>query len=383
MNIKQPTKINSTAVDATTQPIVLANNIGGYLSSAPNKAGGMMGGGGMPSGAMPSGMTPPSARGRDNVTDAGVYFGKAPAAIVDPKAAVRYLKANATTIPGNTERIVSTGSSAGGALSVLLGASGGSDLYKEELTAIGAAHTSGTIYAAAGYCPITDLEHADPAYEWCFGTSHNDSLTIDTSVSHDLAAQFPDYFNSLKLKNNQGTELTTDNLAEHILSTHIRPAARRYLYRLSEEEKQTYLTENAWVDGEFTWEDYISHLTRKKNAPAFDLSSGENILFGNQNTNARHFTEYSQGGAVEQEVQKAVTQLNPMPFIMNRNPDRAKQWFLRVGTKDTDTSFSVVSNLDSAISSIGDKVDTAFYWDQGHGANDDPDAFVQWVKSMA
>ena len=154
MNIKQPTSVNGKEVDASEAPIVFAMNIGGYTSSAVNaeQPGGIPGGGMPPGGGAPpagaggvesgsgaqmsagkhidlgdyalaSGLVVvnPGARGRDNVNADGVYFGKAPAAIVDLKAAVRYLKANSGVVPGNTDRIVSSGSSAGGALSVLLG----------------------------------------------------------------------------------------------------------------------------------------------------------------------------------------------------------------------------------------------------------------------
>ena len=418
MNIKQPTSVNGKEVDASGAPIVFAMNIGGYTSSAVNaeQPGGMPGGGMPPGGGAPpagaggdesgsgvqmsagkhidlgdyalaSGLVVvnPGARGRDNVNADGVYFGKAPAAIVDLKAAVRYLKANSGVVPGNTDRIVSSGSSAGGALSVLLGASGGSDLYQKDLVALGAADASDVIYAVAGYCPITDLENADAAYEWCFGDATNETVSVNATVSEELRARFPQYMERLGLKDDQGRKLTADNLAEHMLSVHLRPSAKRYLDGLSDEDRAAYVAQNPWVEGDFTWEQFIDHTGRGKGAPAFDaldLSSGENSLFGNENTNARHFTTYAQGGDLEEGVEDAVTRMNPMGFILDRNPQRAQHWFLRVGAKDTDTSFSIVSNLASALSNAGDAVDTSYYWDAGHGANEDPDAFIAWVKSL-
>ena len=74
--------------------------------------------------------------------------------------------------------------------------------------------------------------------------------------------------------------------------------------------------------------------------------------------------------------------MNPMHFLADKHKQRAKHWFLRVGTKDSDTSHSIVSNLDSLLRDIGDSVDTAYYWDAGHGANEDPDKFIDWVKSL-
>ena len=61
-------------------------------------------------------------RGRTTQAADGTYTGKAPGLIVDMKAAVRYLRHNAGKLPGDTEKIISNGTSAGGALSTLIGA---------------------------------------------------------------------------------------------------------------------------------------------------------------------------------------------------------------------------------------------------------------------
>ncbi|MEU5697318.1 alpha/beta hydrolase fold domain-containing protein [Streptomyces aurantiacus] len=59
----------------------------------------------------------------------GSFTGKAPAAVADAKAAVRYLRLNDATMPGSAERIVVNGTSGGGALASILGASGNSGEY--------------------------------------------------------------------------------------------------------------------------------------------------------------------------------------------------------------------------------------------------------------
>ena len=63
--------------------------------------------------------------------ETGHSVGKAPAFIVDLKAGIRWLRKNRMFVPGDTERIVSSGTSAGGALSALAGASGNSPLYSD------------------------------------------------------------------------------------------------------------------------------------------------------------------------------------------------------------------------------------------------------------
>jgi hypothetical protein len=74
--------------------------------------------------------------------------------------------------------------------------------------------------------------------------------------------------------------------------------------------------------------------------------------------------------------------MNPMHHLAEKNPRRATHWWLRVGAKDSDTSLSVIANLAAATTALGDDVDLAMYWDAGHGANEDPDAFVAWIGKI-
>lgn len=151
---------------AKTAPIFLPNNVGGYM---PGKAGN-------PSDkshsdgpntmlvALSKGyvVASPAVRGRSTTDARGSYVGKAPALIVDYKAAVRYLRHNANRLPaGDTEKIISNGNSAGGALSALLGATGNSPDYEPYLKELGAAEERDDIYASMDYCPITDLSRID------------------------------------------------------------------------------------------------------------------------------------------------------------------------------------------------------------------------------
>lgn len=97
----------------------------------------------------------------------GSVDGTAPAPVVDLKAGVRYLKANDGLLPGDMNKIVATGTSAGGGVTSVLGASGNSPLYDPYLEEIGAVMDStDDIYCAMPFCPITNLEYADAAFEW-------------------------------------------------------------------------------------------------------------------------------------------------------------------------------------------------------------------------
>lgn len=98
----------------------------------------------------------------------GKLIGTAPAVICDYKAAVRWLRHNRDLIPGDTEKIITNGTSAGGAISSVMGATGNHPDYEPFLKAVGAADERDDIFAASCYCPITNLDHADMAYEWEF-----------------------------------------------------------------------------------------------------------------------------------------------------------------------------------------------------------------------
>jgi hypothetical protein len=435
LSIAVPTRVDGTDVDATNAPILFEIPVGGYLSAKTpddpfaeggGPAGGMPPGGAAPSGAAPSGAAPTGgagagglptgagstgqnttealaagwvvvsvgARGRDNQGSDGAYFGKAPAVIVDLKAAVRYLRANKGNVPGDVDKIVSDGTSAGGAVSTLLGVSGDSPLYEKYLTDLGAADASDAIFAVAAYCPITDLENADKAYEFLFGGLPANGAAVDQTVSKELADAFPAYQDALKFQGLNGGPLTGDRYRDYLLATYLQPAATTYLSGLSDADRTTYLAANPWIrwsggTATFTFADYLTHLgSRKKTEPAFDafdLSAGENIEFGTATTNARHFTDYSAkkaGVALDSDVPDLLRLMNPMYFIAQKNPNRAKNYFLRVGTSDTDTAPIILSNLAAGLHGLGDTVDSLMYWDKGHGANDDPEKFVAWANRL-
>ncbi|MGW3423393.1 subtype B tannase [Streptomyces phaeochromogenes] len=434
LNVSVPVEIDGKAVDATGAPILLANSVGGYMPSSVAEATGVGGGmtgapgggttggastgtGGVQSGgnamvdaqgemvnlgklALVTGyvVVEPGARGRTLVDSDGTYYGTAPAAIVDLKAAVRYLRANKGRIPGNTDRIVSSGTSAGGALSALLGASGDSPLYDKYLKELGAADASDAVFASGDWCPITDLEHADMAYEWNWGANKLSSGSlVDRTVSKELSTAFADHQASLKLRAKGFGTVTARNLDEYLVKTYLEPSATKYLAALSDSARATYLAANTfitWSGGRatFSWADFLTHVgARKKDTPAFDafdLSSGENNLFGTGTTKARHFTLYSlrhEGSAsarLDSDLPGKIDLMNPMHFIAKRNPARSKHWWIRVGTKDSDTSLTVVGNLALSLENLGDDVDAFMYWDGAHGSNEDPADFMAWIAKV-
>jgi hypothetical protein len=132
----------------------------------------------------------------------------APAGVTDLKAAVRYIRYNEGSIPGSMERIFTFGMSGGGAQSALMGATGDSELYTPYLEAIGA--VKGVSDAVAGsmcWCPITNLDYANEAYEWNMGITRTDLDDDTQALSDNMAEAFAKYINELELKDSEGNVL--------------------------------------------------------------------------------------------------------------------------------------------------------------------------------
>jgi hypothetical protein len=342
----------------------------------------------------------PGCRGRDNVTTSGRYFGKAPAAIVDLKAAVRYVRFNQGRLPGNPDWIVSSGGSAGGALSTLLAASGDSPMYAAYLKQLGAASVSDAIFASASYSPITDLDHADMAYEWMYGRLPlSTGKLADQTYSRQLAAAFTRYQASLGLRGKNGFgRLSAGNYADYLVTAYLEPAASQTLGALTAAKRAEYLKDNPWITwsggrARFTWATFLDHIgTRLKSVPAFDsftLSNPENIEFGDATINARHFTLYSlrhtsgnPDAQLASDLPAKINMMNPMYFLARKNSSRARNWWIRTGTLDTNTAHTVVGNLAALAANLGDTVNSSMYWDGGHAVNYDAPEFIRWVAAL-
>ena len=208
---------------ADTAPIVYLNECGGWRSSSPRA---------VDTSYIEQGMiyVTAGARSRDAVDDSGLHSGKAPTQVVDLKSGVIALRANEDVIPGDKDRIISVGTSGGGQMSSIFGASGNMPEYYEylyEAGALGVTKEGDTyesayadnIYAAQCYCPIADIEDADLAYAWWWvdladlGGTYNGSMTDFERRLQELEAEaFIDYLNGLNLTDANGEPLTLTGL---------------------------------------------------------------------------------------------------------------------------------------------------------------------------
>lgn len=446
LDVWVPQTIDGIPVDTANAPILFVIGVGGYMSCSNTRKGMMFGpppGGpdgsgmlGMPTMGGPGGPEPllpglggsegpgenknlamangfvivaPGCRGRDNQRPDGTYYGKAPAAIVDLKAAVRYLRAMGDAIPGNKERILSTGGSAGGALSCLLAASGNQPMFEAYLEEIGAAKERDDIFAAAAYSPIINLEHADAAYEWqystvpCGGAATGPIKVKPGMVDQALAAELVDMFKAyqtelgLSGRGDFGT-VTGDNLEEYLLKYYLWPEATRYLLALPEDKRQAYLNSHSWIrfDGtsaEFTFADYIGYTGRMKGLPAFDdfdKEMAEPDLFGTETQKSRHFTQFSlehdpneSETELDAGLKQVINMMNPMYFALRKNPGCATHWWIRYGAAEKDTSIPVFADFATALENADKDVNARLVWDGGHCEDDDPEGLMAWMKVLA
>ena len=307
---------------AKTAPVFFPNMIGGFMPSQPGVL--------RPkSEKTPSAISyailngfvvaSPGARGRSTMDQNKKYNGKAPAAIVDLKAAVRYLRYNKKRIPGDMERIISNGTSAGGAFSALLGTSGNSRLYEPYLKELGAAKERDDIFAASCYCPITNLEKASSAYEWQLkNVSEVSAIKVDMldykvqrkeekgllsdeqlELSKKLASIFPDYVNSLNLIDKDGRLLSLDKDGNGSFKDYVKSfvleSAKKEEAGGKDMSAYSFLKFKDGKIADLDFEGYVEYAGRMKTPGAFDAvdcTTGENNLFGDADNAKKYFTDF-------------------------------------------------------------------------------------------
>ena len=163
----------------------------------------------------------------------------APSGVTDAKAAIRYLRYNVNHIAGNMERIFVFGMSGGGAQSSIIGSSGDSALYDEYLKQIGAVEgVSDSVAGVMAWCPITNLDTANEAYEWSMGSTRSGLSTQEQTISDGLAEAYSTYINNLKLKDSKGDRLELTKSTEGIYQA---GSYYDYVKRTVEESLTTFL----------------------------------------------------------------------------------------------------------------------------------------------
>ena len=412
-----------------TAPIFMPNNVGGYMPSQPmapkvenNKPNSALY-------ALSRGyvVASPATRGRTNKASDGNFIGKAPAVIVDLQAATAYLHANDATMPGNAKRIITNGTSAGGAVSLLQGATGNTSDYQPYLQALGAATASTDVYASSAYAPITNLDAADMAYEWSYNgiTSFNKvtmgqgelpqanvggapapiqrnvqrvNLTNDDVVYSDLLkSHFPDYVNNLQLRDRTGVILKLDKKGNGTFKQYVKSfiidAANKAKSNGTDLSRYSFLIldKNTGMVKDIDWDAYNSFTSRSKAPGAFDSrsnDSGENSLFGTSTSDTNHFTitaalhDTTPNNDVYVENAKIVTMMNPMNYLGSPSATNAKYYRIRYGTADSNTSVAIPLIVGTRAQNLGYSVDMATPFGVDHAGDYDLQDLFNWMDSI-
>ena len=377
----------------------------------------------------------PGSRGRTSTVQKGkktIYTGRAPKALLDLKAAIRYLRHFDSVIPGDAEKIITDGTSAGGAMSSLMGATGNNPAYKPLLKAMGAADERDDVFASVCYCPITDLDHADMAYEWLYGNTDSRKSLPESkrALTAELAAQFPAYINSLGLKKADGTSLNADNYLDYIKQIIIRSAqeAKDAGADIADSLGFTFSSEaaiqapiNGGVGsaspagmtggmppmmrgggkkvGEYITDldldkylNYVVSTQPLKGVPAFDsykvdgaTASGENGEFGNDQGSDVNFTAWAAaktGSTLSEELKENVRLLNPMYFIGDGVSSVAPHWYIRHGARDRDTAFPIAINLATKLENAGKDVNFKLPWNRPHSGDYALNELFSWIAEI-
>ena len=433
MNIYIPEEYfnNGTVNGYNTQtaPIFMPNNVGGYMPSQPmapkvenNKPNSALY-------ALSRGyvVASPATRGRTNKASDGNFIGKAPAVIVDLQAATAYLHANDATMPGNAKRIITNGTSAGGAVSLLQGATGNTSDYQPYLQALGAATASTDVYASSAYAPITNLDAADMAYEWSYNgiTSFNKvtmgqgelpqanvggapapiqrsvqrvNLTNDDVAYSDLLkSHFPDYVNNLQLRDRTGVVLKLDKKGNGTFKQYVKSfiidAANKAKSNGTDLSRYSFLVldKNTGMVKDIDWDAYNSFTSRSKAPGAFDSrsnDSGENSLFGTSTSDTNHFTitaalhDTTPNNDVYVENAKIVTMMNPMNYLGSPSATNAKYYRIRYGTADSNTSVAIPLIVGTRAQNLGYSVDMATPFGVDHAGDYDLQDLFNWMDSI-
>ena len=422
MNIYVPEEYfnNGTINGYNTQtaPIFMPNAVGGYM---PSQAMTPKVENGKPNSvlyALSRGyvVASPSTRGRTNKASDGNFIGKAPAVIVDLQAATAYLHANDSAMPGNANRIITNGTSAGGGVSLLQGATGNSSDFQPYLQALGAATAATNVYAVSAYAPITNLDAADMAYEWSYnGITSFNKVTMgqgelpqanvggnsappqrtmqrvnlnadDLSYSKMLSEHFPDYVNNLQLRDSLGRVLKLDKNGNGTFKNYVKEfivaAANKAAAKGTDLSKHTYLVRDnkTGTIKDINWEAYNHFVSRSKAPGAFDSranDTGENNLFGTSTTDNNHFTitaalhDSTANQDVYVENAKIVTMMNPMNYLGSPAATNARFYRIRYGTADSNTSVAIPLIVGTRAQNLGYRVDMATPFNVDHSGDYD------------
>jgi len=276
------------------------------------------------------------------------------------------------------------------------------------------------------WCPITNLDLANGAYEWNMGQSRSSLSDTDKNISKALAAVFAEYINALGLKHpDTGKTLALSETSdgyyqsgtyyEYIIEV-INDAISRY-NTYNNAKVSSYSSSDSGALASFS----KSYKSASKGLGAFDAYDGTsrtsagNLLFDPEGVWA-HFDKYlaeivgqyasqyksafdKDLALVDSYGNNLATRLamyTPMYYLIDNSTyyegggkgasTVASHWRIRSGIEQGDTSLCTEVNLALGLLASGiTDVDFATIWDKGHtqaeDTGDGTSNFIEWVES--
>ncbi len=361
----------------------------------------------------------------------------APSGVCDLKAAVRYLRYSNDVCPGDAEKIFTFGMSGGGAQSVLLGASGDSEMYEPYLKKIGAVEgVSDSVSGSMSWCPVTSVDTANAEYEWMMGCTRKGRSAEEKKMSDKLAEAFAKYVNSAGFVDSDGNKLT---LTESDKGIYQAGSYYDYVKGVIEQSLNNYLADlgDAKAAGEYVYDmnrdkKWISYDKATNTATVtsiadfakackqasdqvtgFDQPEGQNNLFGYGDGKRAHFdkilcdvltgldskyaadykSDLKKKDALGYTVEQRVNMYSPLYFLMEsregyKTANVAKRWRIRSGIEQNTNSLTTEIDLSLALNAFDgvESVDFETVWARGHelaerNNGDGIESFIDWVIS--
>ena len=217
----QVTSTNGQVYTAATAPMILNTGAAGYSSSVNTTAASTYAAEGYINIAC-------GTRGKQSTAvdaDGSTYYtGDAPSCLVDQKAAARFVKYNVLlgNLPGDVDRLISTGGSGGGAHATMFAVTGNNPAfyaYQEEVGAVGVYRNaegewvttvnvngeevslSDAAWGCVAYSAITSLYEADMAmaFEYTLDAEYDFSTPFQKQLAAYLSEAYMSYINGQQL----------------------------------------------------------------------------------------------------------------------------------------------------------------------------------------
>ena len=288
------------------------------------------------------------------------------------------------------------------------------------------------------WCPVTDLDTANAAYEWMMGCSRQGRSEEWNKISDKLAAAYADYVNSAGFTDEDGKPLTLESsqsgiyqagsyyeyiksVIERSLNNYLSDAkltgsaAQDYINGLNADKKWITYDQSANTATVTSVEDFVKACKNASELPvAFDWPGSGNTLFGKSNGRGAHFdkilsgvltelnSEYAAEYAADMNitdslgtsVEQRVKMYAPLYYVLKSSEGYgtsavARHWRIRSGIEQPTTSLTTEVNMALALQHCDgvESVDFETVWELSHDKaereGDSTENFILWVKQCA